>query len=102
MPSNRASNENAPPTYPRPPTPSSPSTVREPGRLMSDAESQEAIERLYGQPPVLMQVQINALARIERKLDTLIAALAEEDEEPEDLTLDGHPAGRERDQSQGL
>ena len=42
------------------------------------------------------------LDRIERKLDTLIKALAEEDEEPEDLTLDGHPAGRERDQTQGL
>ena len=42
------------------------------------------------------------LDRIERKLDTLIAALADEDDEPEQRTLDGEPAGRERDQSQGL
>lgn len=44
------------------------------------------------------------LARIEAKLDVLIAALAEEEEpEPPPLVdLDGHPAGAERDQTQTL
>jgi hypothetical protein len=40
-----------------------------------------------------------AMKRIERKLDQLLAALAEEadDDEPE-LTLDGQPAGATRQQ----
>lgn len=43
------------------------------------------------------------LDRIERKLDTLIKALAEqEDDEPDLRTLDGDPAGGERDQTQSL
>jgi hypothetical protein len=47
--------------------------------------------------------QFDMLKRIEAKLDTLISALAdgEEDEEPS-LTLDGHPSGGERDQTQSL
>lgn len=40
------------------------------------------------------------LERIEAKLDALIAALAEEDEPM--LTLDGDPAGAERDQGRPL
>lgn len=42
------------------------------------------------------------LARIEGKLDTLIQALAADDDEPVPLTLDGEPAGGERDQGQSL
>lgn len=44
------------------------------------------------------------LTRIEAKLDTLISALAEDDGEDEAsaLTLDGQPAGGERDQSRSL
>lgn len=48
---------------------------------------------------------LDRIAGLERKLDTLIAALDEEQEEEEDRptrTLDGEPAGRERDQSQSL
>lgn len=40
--------------------------------------------------------------RVEKKLDVLIAALAEEEEEPPALTLDGVPAGGERDQTTTL
>lgn len=44
------------------------------------------------------------LDRIEAKLDVLIAALADDDEEHEEpaRTLDGELAGGERDQSMGL
>lgn len=43
------------------------------------------------------------LDRIERKLDTLIKALAEEEDQQEPAsTLEGLPAGQERDQTQGL
>lgn len=42
------------------------------------------------------------LARIEQKLDTLIAALAEEGEAEPQRSLDGELGGRERDQTQGL
>lgn len=44
------------------------------------------------------------LHRIEAKLDTLIAALAEDadDEDPPQLTLDGTPAGAARDATQSL
>ncbi len=42
------------------------------------------------------------LARIEAKLDILISALAEDDEEDMVLTLDGQQEGGERDQSQAL
>lgn len=46
---------------------------------------------------------ITYLARIERKLDTLIAALAaDEEQEPELMDLEGHPAGGERDTTQSL
>jgi len=41
--------------------------------------------------------------RIEAKLDALIKALAEDDSEGQPATtLDGEPAGQERDSSQGL
>lgn len=44
-----------------------------------------------------------ALARIEAKLDTLIASLADGEEEDQPSTsLDGTPAGRERDATQSL
>jgi hypothetical protein len=43
-----------------------------------------------------------ALARIEAKLDQLIEALADEDVQAPALTLDGHPAGAERDQRMPL
>lgn len=43
------------------------------------------------------------LARIEAKLDTLIAALAaDEEEEPEITDLEGQTFGGERDQSESL
>lgn len=43
------------------------------------------------------------LDRIERKLDTLIAALAEDEEgEQPGSDLEGNPIPRERDQSQSL
>ena len=45
------------------------------------------------------------LARIESKLDTLIAALADDEGEEEDQplpTLDGQLLGRERDQGMSL
>lgn len=51
----------------------------------------------------------DAITRIEHKLDTLttivqqlLNLLAVEDEEQPELTLDGEPAGHERDQNQGL
>jgi hypothetical protein len=40
--------------------------------------------------------------RIEAKLDTLIAALAEDDEQEPSTTLDGDEAGSERDTTQPL
>jgi hypothetical protein len=43
-----------------------------------------------------------SLRRIEHKLDTLIKALAEEEDERPELTLDGERVPGERDQSQGL
>lgn len=51
-----------------------------------------------------MDQLIAAMDRIERKLDILIAALAqEEDDTPlPTLTLDGEPVPGERDQSQPL
>lgn len=52
-----------------------------------------------------MDELIQALARIEAKLDTLISALAEDAQEDDGepaLTLDGQHAGGERDQSQSL
>lgn len=51
-----------------------------------------------------MEELIATMARIEQKLDILIAALAqEEDDAPlPTLTLDGDPMPRERDQSQPL
>lgn len=43
------------------------------------------------------------LQRIERKLDTLIAALAaDEEQEPELADLEGHTFGGDRDGSQSL
>lgn len=42
-----------------------------------------------------------AIARIERKLDTLIEALGEDDEE-RPFDLDGAPNGSQRDDSQPL
>ncbi len=40
---------------------------------------------------------LEAVIRVERKLDILLEQLAEEDpEEAPELTLDGEPAGRER------
>jgi hypothetical protein len=47
---------------------------------------------------------MEALGRIEGKLDTLIKALAEDDGEDEDpaVDLDGRAAGGERDQGQSL
>lgn len=50
-----------------------------------------------------LQALSDRLGRIEQKLDTLIAALAEDDEDgPAASTLDGEPAGGRRDQSQPL
>lgn len=46
--------------------------------------------------------QYETLLRVERKLDALIAALADEDEEPPSRTLDGEIAGGERDQGMSL
>lgn len=43
-----------------------------------------------------------SLADLHRKLDTLIAALAEEDQDLPELTLDGAPAGGERNQADSL
>ncbi len=42
------------------------------------------------------------LDRIEAKLDALIAALAEDEEDQPTRTLDGDESGGERDQTQGL
>ena len=39
-----------------------------------------------------------ALARIEAKLDALLSALANEEEPEEGRTLDGEPAGRQREE----
>ena len=50
-----------------------------------------------------LQALSDRLGRIEKKLDMLIAALAEGDEDgPAASMLDGEPAGGERDQSQPL
>lgn len=47
--------------------------------------------------------QYATLLRMEAKLDSLIAALAEdEDDEEPSITLDGERAGGERDQNQSL
>lgn len=43
-----------------------------------------------------------ALARIEAKLDQLLEAIAEDDVQAPALTLDGDPAGAERDQRMPL
>jgi len=50
-----------------------------------------------------------AIERLERKIDALMLAvtnliesLADEQEDPDQLTLDGTPAGRPRDESQSL
>lgn len=45
---------------------------------------------------------MEALARIEGKLDTLIKALADDDGEEPERDLDGNTVGAERDQTQGL
>lgn len=45
---------------------------------------------------------MEALGRIERKLDTLISALAEDGGEEPELDLEGNIVGRERDQGQSL
>ena len=44
-----------------------------------------------------MTEEMAVLLRIESKLDALLQALADEDDEPEQLTLDGMPAGRPRE-----
>jgi low affinity Fe/Cu permease len=46
--------------------------------------------------------QGRAQSRIEEKLDLLLSALAEDEEEQPRLTLDGEPAGEGRDQTQAL
>ena len=54
---------------------------------------------------MMTQKQRDALLlRIDRNLSALVRALADEaeDEEPEPRTLDGQPAGAERDQTQSL
>lgn len=43
-----------------------------------------------------------AIARVEAKVDALIQALADDDGDEPSFTLDGHPAGAERDQGQSL
>lgn len=43
-----------------------------------------------------------SLTRLHIKLDALLHALAQEDEQPPANTLDGQPAGAERDQTQSL
>ncbi|MBV6782087.1 hypothetical protein KWH04_15865 [Xanthomonas campestris pv. trichodesmae] len=56
-------------------------------------------------PPAVAEDMTARLARIEEKLDALLAALAEETEQDQDepaRTLDGDLAGGERDQSMGL
>ncbi len=45
---------------------------------------------------------LDAVLRVERKLDVLIAAMGEDEDCKPGLTLDGEPAGGERDQSQSL
>lgn len=54
----------------------------------------------------MMLLMADLLVRIEEKLDRLILALADDydegDEQPPALTLDGEPAGQERDQGQEL
>lgn len=50
-------------------------------------------------------VYLEILQRIEAKLDALLAALAEDagdDEQAPQLSLDGTPAGAERDRTQTL
>jgi hypothetical protein len=75
-----ARNVNPRPDYPRPPAPPTPPPA--PGSDASIAA---------------------ALTRIERKLDTLIAALAADEEEDQPVTdLEGQEHGRERDGSQSL
>jgi hypothetical protein len=45
---------------------------------------------------------LEALNRVESKLDALLAALVAEDEQPDPRTLDGELMPGERDQTQGL
>jgi hypothetical protein len=45
---------------------------------------------------------VDRLGAIERKLDQLLAALAADDEEEPRFSLDGQPAGAERDGNQSL
>ncbi|MEB1026006.1 hypothetical protein VDP41_06115 [Xanthomonas campestris pv. campestris] len=56
-------------------------------------------------PPAVAEDMAARLARIEEKLDALLAALAEDTEQDEEepaRTLDGDLAGGERDQSMSL
>lgn len=46
--------------------------------------------------------EISQVDRIEAKLDSLIAALADEQDEKPQVDLDGNPVPGERDQSQAL
>lgn len=48
------------------------------------------------------QLILERLARIEAKLDTLLQALAESDEDEPSITLDGDIVGAERDRTQSL
>jgi len=66
----------------------------------NENESQlDRLERKISELMIGMQI---ATARTERKLDALLASLAEEDGEPVAVTLDGEQAGGERDQDQPL
>lgn len=50
----------------------------------------------------VLQEILASCQRTEAKIDTLVAALAEDDEAPLQRTLEGGQAGRERDQTQSL
>jgi len=52
--------------------------------------------------PARVDERCAQLDRIEAKLDALLDALTEEEEEQDPVDLEGNPAGRERNQSQGL
>lgn len=86
-----------------------PVTVEEADQIESDIEARLSA-KLGRQVPVLLLASdfevVNMpgrLAVIEAKLDAIVQALTEDDDEDQmPLTLDGEPAGAERDQSQSL
>lgn len=86
-----------------------PITAEEANRIEAEMEDRLFEKLGYPVPVLLLGCDFEVasvpgrLAAIEAKLDALVQALIEEEEDGQmQLTLDGEPAGAERDQSQSL